>query len=436
MTAASETASPFTTTVESPEQWKRVVHVEIERAHFDAEYAKNLRKARKDYARPGFRKGKAPIEMVDADMGNEVRMNTLDQIMPKAYQAAMIEHKFWPVTDPQLEDLKMEEGEPVKLDLSVEVRPEVEAKDYDDLPLTERTAELEDGAVDEAIERVRESKAVWETVERKAETGDQAVVNITPLGDDGEPEEDKKVPDYQFDVGAENNFEVFNEALDGAAAGDVREAVVTYPDDYSTESLKGKTMTFRLEVTEVKAKTLPELDDAFANSINDGQTLLELRKNMRDELMAEQERRVEHEAREQITDLLLERNDIAVPPTMVDDYVASSTEEMKQRARMYGQEMNDEQIKGYRESARPDAERTLRAMFLLESIRKQEEIKVSDESVDERIEEIAAENKFPAAQYREYLEKNGELDRVSHELAERMTFDFLKSRAKFTEAAE
>jgi trigger factor len=435
MTAASET-SPFTTTVESPEQWKRVVHVEIDRAHFDAEYAKNLRKARKDYARPGFRKGKAPIEMVETDMGGEVRMNTLDQIMPKAYQAAMIEHEFWPVSDPQLEDLKMDDDEPVKLDLAVEVRPEIEAVDYDDLPLTERVAELEDGAVDEAVERVRESKAVWETVERKAEKGDQAVVNITPIGDDGEPEEDKKVPDYQFDVGAENNFEVFNEALDGAAAGDVREAEVTYPDDYSTESLKGKTMNFRLEVTEVKAKSLPEVDDDFASSIKEGQTLLELRKNMRDELMAEQERRVDFESREQIVDLLLERNEISVPPSMVNDYVDSSTEEMKQRARMYGQEMNEEQLKGYRENARPDAERTLRAMFVLESIRKQEKIEVSDEDVNERIEEIAGENGFPAAQYREYLEKNGELDRISHELSERKTFDFLKSRAKFEAAAE
>jgi trigger factor len=159
MTAASETKSPFITTVESPEQWKRVVHVEIDRAHFDAEYAKNLRKARKDYARPGFRKGKAPIEMVDKDLGNEVRMNTLDEIMPRAYQAAMSEHKFWPVSDPQLEDLKMDEGEAIKLDLSVEVRPEIEAKDFNDLPLTSRTVDLAMDAVDKALEHVRESKA-------------------------------------------------------------------------------------------------------------------------------------------------------------------------------------------------------------------------------------------------------------------------------------
>ena len=435
MTAASETSSPFTTTVDAPEQWKRVIHIVIERNHFDSEYAKNLQKARRDYARPGFRKGKAPMAMVETDLGGEVRMNTLDDLMPKAYQAAMIEHKFWPVSDPQLDDLKMEDGEAVSLDLSVEVRPEIEAKDYDDLPLTTRSAELEDGAVDAALEHVRETKSVWDTVERAATAGDRAIVTITPLNEDGEPEEDKQVPDYQFDVGNENNFDVFNTVLDGAAAGDVREAEVTYPDDYATDSLKGRTMTFRLDVTEVKVKVLPELDDAFASGIKEGQTLLELRKNIRDELAAEQERRVDHEIREEVVDRLLERNEIAVPPTMVKEYVESSAEEMKQRAVMYGQQMSDEQLAGYRESARPDAERTLRAMFILEAIRRQENIEVTAEDVTERIEEIAAENGFPAAPYREYLEKNGELDRISHELSENKTFDFLKSRAKFTEAA-
>ncbi len=431
MTAANEATAPFKTTVESPESWKRVIHVEITADHFQSTYAAKLREARKSHVRPGFRKGKVPMAMVEQDLGGEVRMDTLDALMPKAYQAAMVEHGFWPVSDPQLDDLKMDEGEPVTLDLSVEVRPEVEARDYDDLPLTTRSAELEDDAVDKALERIREGRSTWETVERAAASGDQVRVDITPLDDAGEPEADKLVEGYQFEVGNENNFDVFNEALDGAAVGDDREATVTYPDDYATEELKGRTVTYRLTLREVKERNAPELDDAFASSMEEGQTLLELRKKIRDELMKEAERKVDFETREEIVDKLLERNEVDLPPAMVSEYLDSSVEEMKQRATMYGQTMTAEQIAGYRETAKPDAERTLRAMFVLESIRKQESIEVTDEDVDGRIEEIAAENNFPADSYREYMTKNGEIDRIRHELSETRTFDFLKSRAKF-----
>jgi len=422
---------PFKLTVSEPETWKRVLEVEIDRTYFEDEYAKNLRQARKAHARPGFRKGKVPLTMVEQDLGGEVRMDTLEKVVPRAYQAALVEHKLVPVSDPVMDDLKMEDGEPVKLSLAVEVRPEIEARDYDDLPLKEVEAELPAGAVDETLERLRDSRAAWDPVDRAAAGGDQLKVDITPLDDEGRAQEDKIARDYVFVVGAEGNFEAFDEAMTGTATGDERDVTVTYPDDYTNEELGGQTITYHLVVKEVLEKQSPELDDAFAASLKDGQTLLELRTSIHDELLAEEQKKAEYEVRERIVDLLVERNPVELPPSLVERYLDSSLEEMKQRSAYMNETPTEAQLDAYRETGRPRAERSIKAMVILEAIRRQEDIAPTDAQVTARIDEIAEKSGFPPEGYREYVKSNGDDERIRHDLSDEMTFAFLKSRAKF-----
>ena len=374
--------------------------------------------------------------MVEQDMGPEVRMQALDDIIPKVYQAAMVEHKLVPVSDPVLENLKMDEGEPISLDLTVEIRPDVEAKDYNDLPLTEYSDSLEDGAVDEVLKRLQESRAIWNAVDRESRDGDKVMVDIVPEGEDGEPDLEKKVEDYPFEVGVEGNFEAFNDALSGVKAGDERSISVVYPDDYFSEDLRGKSMTYQATVKAVQEKSLPEMDDAFASSMADGQTLLELRAKTRDELLSEKKRQNQQRTRDQITDLLIERNAVELPPSLVNQYLDSAVEELKSRNAASGREIGDEEIAAYREGGREAAERTLRAMILLDSVRTQEDIKVEAEDIDAHIEEVARENNFPAAEYRDYIMKSGQIERLAHDLAEQKTLAFLQSRAQITPAGD
>lgn len=434
MTNESGGASPFTLTVASPETWKRVIGVEVNRGWFDDAYGRNLRTARKGHARPGFRKGKVPLDMVEKDLGGEVRLETVEQVLPKAYQAAVIEYDLSPVGDPELTQLDLEGTGPVRMQLSVEVRPEVTAVDYDDLPLTEHEVALADGAVDEALERLRERRAVWERADRAAAAGDRVLVDIAPkAGDEGAPTEGA-VTDYVFEIGAPGNFEAFDAALTDAVAGDSREVTVTYPDDYANERVRGRTVTYAVDLKEVQAKQLPDADDAFAASLKDGQTLLELRGALRDELLAEERRKAEQQSREQIVDLLVERNPLELPPSLVKEYVESGLREMKQRSSYLGRPVADADEDRYREQSRPWAERSLKAMLILEAIRRQEKIEVAPVEVDGRIDAIAAENGFPADQYREYVRKNREDERLALEIAEQKTFDFLRSRARFERA--
>ena len=424
-------AGPFKLTVSEPETWKRVLQVEIDRDYFEGEYGKNLRQARRSHTRSGFRKGKVPLAMVEQDLGGEVRMDTLEKVVPRAYQAALVEHRFIPVSDPVMDDLNMEDGEPVKVSLAVEVRPEIEARDYNDLPLQKREAVLPDGAVDEILGRLQDSRSTWDRVERDAASGDQLKVDITPLDDEGRPQEEKTAKDYTFVIGAEGNFESFDEAMTGAHAGDERQVTVTYPADYTNEELRGLTVTYRIVVGGVFEKQAPDLDDTFASSLKEGQTLLELRASIHDELLAEEQKKADYEMREQIVDLLVERNPLELPPSLVGRYLDSSIEEMKKRNAYTGDTATEEQIAAYREAGRPRAERSIKAMVILDAIRKQEDIEVTEEQLTARIDEIAERSGFPVEGYREYAKNNGDDEHIKHDLGDELTIAFLRSRAKF-----
>lgn len=429
---AAET--PYTTTVTAPESWKRVLDVEIDRTYFDGEYQKNLRLARKQHMRPGFRKGKVPLEMVEKDLGGEVRRDTLEAVVPRAYQAAVVEHGLRPITDPVMQDLKMGESEPVKVSLAVEIRPEIEAKDYDDLPLTPREPELAEGVVEETLNRLADSRAVWDAVERPAIAGDQVKVDITPLDEAGEPDDEKAARNYTFEVGAEGNFAEFDEAMTGASIGDDREVTVSYPDDYTSEDLRGRTVTYRIAVNSVNEKSVPVIDDAFAGSLKEGQTLLELRASIRDELLAEETKKVDYDAREEIVDLLVERNPVELPPSLVERYLDSSVEQMKQRSAYMGKPASEDDLAAFRQAGRPQAERSIRAMVILEAIRRKEDIEVSEEMIEAKITEIAEQSGFPVEGYRKYVKQNGDDERIAHEIGDDLVFDLLRARAVYKDA--
>ncbi len=424
-------ASPFTLSVQAPESWKRVIGVEVDRTWFDGEYARNLGAARRSHARPGFRKGKVPLAMVEKDLGGEVRMETVEQVLPKAYRAAVLEHKLVPVADPELTDLKLEDQGPVRLELSVEVRPDVVARDYLELPLVKTEAKLADGAVDEALDGLREGRAVWEHVDRTAAPGDRLKTDIVPQAQDGEPDPAGPVQDYVFELGAEGNFAEFDTELTGAAAGDERRVTVTYPADYGNERVRGRTVAYLVTVKDVQARRLPELDDAFAAAMKEGQTLLELRLALRDELLAEETKRVEQLERERIVDLLIERNPVDPPPSLVEEYLAAGVNEMKQRSAYLGRPVTEQDEQRYRESGRSWAERSLKAILVLEAVRRQEEITVTPPEVEARIAAIAAENGFPADDYLAYVKQHHEDERIAQDLAEQKAFDFLRSRADY-----
>ncbi len=416
--------------VESPEPWQRVIKVAVTRAEYDRQYQQRLTSAVRGHQRPGFRKGKTPKAIVEKELGGRLRAETFEALVPQAYRAAVIEHRILPITEPALENLVFEDDQDLSFDLRVEVRPEVTAVNYEGLPVKERKVEVTDAEVDEVVERLRDSRSFFEAVDRPAAEGDQIALDLAPRKEDGSLDEDKRLAGQELILGGEQNLPAFNEALAGVEAGQEREIEIEYPAEYPNADMAGRTVTFLCSVTDVKQKVLPEVDDAFASQLEEGQTLLELRGKIRESLETEAKKRAAQELDDQILDQLVGRNEVPVPPSMVESWLRSGVQDLHQRNQQTGQPNSDEQEAQYREAARPVAERQIKGLFLLESVRRQEELEVTDEDIEDKIVSVAGENGFDVEKYREYVQQGEEKDRIRHGLEERKTYDFLLSRAE------
>jgi trigger factor len=422
----------ITTTLECPEPWQRVIKVEITRDEYDKEYTRRLKKARKGHQMRGHRKGHSPLAVVEKEMGTMVRMDAIEALVPRAYMAGVVEHKINPITEPALENLEWEdETAPLTFDLMVEVRPEIETVDFENIPVKKREVEVTDEALTEVLDRLRESKARFEIVEREAAKDDQVTLDLTPAGEDGSPDPGQKIEDQQLILGAESNMPAFNEAMAGVKAGETRVVEVLYPEDHPNEALKGKTMSFHCDIKQVAEKVLPELDDELAASFEEGKTLEDLKQDIRDNLAKEQENTIAQEMDRQIQEELVRRNDVPVPPSMVERYLAQGLEDLHNRNQQVGRPNTPEEDAQYREAGKPHAEKALQLMFIMEAIQSKEEIKVTDQDVDERIVELAAQSGIEDVErYREFFKSGDELSRMKYDILERRTHDFLLSRAQ------
>lgn len=430
---AHQAAEGISTTLESPEPCKRVVKAEIQRARFDQAYAAKLKQAQKRHQKPGFRKGHSPKALVEKEMGDLLRVETIESLVPKAWMAALLEHRLMPLTDPALENLKFEDTGPLTFDLVVEVRPDVTARDYLGLPVKKREVEVTPQDVQEVIERLRQSRAHFEAVERPAQDGDQVVLDLVPQqspADSGEGSAAAPITGQRFILGSENNLPEFNTGLQGCAAGDSRTVAVTYPPEHPNERLKGRTVEFACRVTEVGARILPELDDAFAAAVEPGSTLEGLHGSIRSDLEREAQLRITHELDRQLTAELVRRNEVPLPPSMVQNYLASGLEEFHRRNLRLGRPNTDAEDEQYMTEGRPHAERALKGLLLLEAVRRQEGIKVEPQDVDLRIGQIAVENGFDVDRYREFVNSGEEKERIEYDLLERRTFEFLLAKAE------
>ncbi|MHB8078033.1 MAG: trigger factor [Candidatus Krumholzibacteriia bacterium] len=424
----------FNATLEAPEPWRRVLRVEVAREPFDQAYARRLQAARKRAVRPGFRPGRVPVAVIEKELRDELRVQTVEAVIERAYREAVTAHELVPVNDPSVTNFSFAEaGQPVTFEIVFEVRPPLTITGYDQLPLKRRATRVADADVDGVVHRLREAQAIAERVERPAETGDEIQLDIVPLGADGQPDETHRVPEYAFTLGEPDNIKAFDEGLAGAAAGDTREVSVAYAADHGNERLRGTTVAYRVAVKEVRRKLLPELNDAFAERVKPGETLLGLRGAIRADLRRQDEEAVRRELEEQLVDALLAANDIPVPPSLTEQYLESGLKDLHTQNERHGRPNGPEEDARYRELTRPLAERIIRTIFLLEAVRRQERLAVTEAEVDARIDEIAHEYGFEPEKYRAYADQGPERERIGRTLEERRAFDFLISRAAISD---
>ncbi|HEU4370680.1 MAG TPA: trigger factor [Methylomirabilota bacterium] len=417
--------------VEEIESCKRRLAVEAPVDVVQQEWEKAYGRVQKRASLPGFRRGHVPRSLVKLHFAADVRREVAEHLIPDVYRRALTEARIDPVNEPDLRDLKLEEGAPLSFTAVVEVKPSIALGDYRGVEVRHSAAPVTDADVDEALERMREQAAQFNSVERAAATGDLVVVDYTLAPDDHEP---TTAAGYHFMVGGGTVLSEIDGAVVGLRAGDEREISLRFADDHRMESLRGKAGRARLKVGEVKEKVLPALDDDFAKGVGEFDTLDALRAEVRRQLEARREAESRHQLEDTLVEALLARHAFGVPDAMVMRQVAHQVEHTRERLRRQGVDPDGVQwdyakIVG---ELRPGAEQAVRRALLLEAIAEKEEVTASDAEVDAEVEKFARASQRPAPAVRRMMEKNGDLDSLRHGLRERKTLDLLIEHARVT----
>jgi trigger factor len=393
--------------------------MEKERAEVLAGYRRELRI-------PGFRKGKVPLGYIEKNFGDAIHTDAVRNLLPAVFEQALHQERLFPLGEPRFEKVEFPDGG-LSFEAHIEVRPDIQLKGYDRLAVEATRREIADGDVEEMVTHLRERTAVFSKVDRPATADDYVVLNYVPLSESGEPEEQNRVKDYPVSLSSENLLDEFRTGLVGAAAGDEKTIAVVYPADFGDEELAGTKRSFHVHVAEVKEKLLPEADDNFAKRIDPQvATLLELRLRIREQLNVEEESRYRRDVDEKIIDAVIAANPFEVPEVMVENYLASVIEEdRRQRDKGADHEARDRAIReGYREVAL----RTIRRYFILDAIRRQENVAVTRAEVDERIRDIAARVGKPEPEIRALMDQGRRRASLESDMLDEKSMSFLRDR--------
>lgn len=382
---------------------------------------------------PGFRPGKAPPALVGRRYKDEIRNEVVQTLVPRYFEDRVRDEKLHLAGEPRFEDLKFEEGQPIRARATFEVYPEFELKNYKGLEVDLPPATVTEADVDEAIERLREHNATFEVIEdRPAAEGDYVMVSYRGQNVQNEEAEPIEAKEGLIRLGGERTVPGFTENLTGSRAGDVREFDVRYNEDFPRKTLAGQTVRYRVDVQGIKRKVVPPADDDFAKSVSDFSTLTELREKVRADLESQKHKSAENAAKQALMDKLAAAYSFSVPETLVEDRLRRRLERFAESLAAQGVDPEGAQIdwRALRDEMRANAEQDVREALVLEAVAKAEDITVTDEELDETVRDVAEGLREAPAALKTRLTRAGELDKLQSSRRNLKALDFIYRNAK------
>jgi trigger factor len=423
--------------------------VEIPSTVVDAEIDKVSRDYSKAARIPGFRPGKVPAKVVRQRFRDQILHDVAHGLIPRAVDEALREKGVEPVDTPDIKDVVVEEGQPLKFTASFETVPPIEPGDYAAVSLTKKDVHVPDEAVEQALSQLRERAARYEPVElRGIEVGDSVMMDLTrtarakveePLvviageapAATAPREQRDKHDNVTVEIGAAANPPGFDGQLAGLHAGDTKTFDITYPDDYAIQELAGTTVTYDVTIKALRKRIVPALDDEFAKDMGDFESLDALRTRVRADLEHESMHENEREMRGELLKQLAERVTFDVPATLLDREIDRRVEEFVRR--MMDQQIDPMKIninwEEFREKQREAANEAVKSALVLDEVSRRENIAATDEEIDAEVQRYAERSGRTAAVIRAKLEKEGGIGRLYSGLRREKTVDFLLSKA-------
>lgn len=364
---------------------------------------------------PGFRKGKAPRNIIEMHYGKEaVKQEAFELVANQCYTEALEQEKLIPVSDPKVEDSVFEENKDMELTIKVTLKPEVKLGDYKELHVEKEAVEVTDEAVEEQVQGLRSRHAKMVEAEEGAviEKGDFAIIDFAGTVD-GEPFSGGEGKGYPLEVGSNSFIPGFEDQLVGLKKGDSTDVDVTFPEEYFVKELAGKQAIFKVNVQDVKRKELPELTDEYVAANSDCKTVEELRASYKERMQKAAENNAQIAYEKALIDLAVANAEFEVPEIMIEDRVTQMIDEM--RMSLEARKLTLEQYMQYsgidmkqlRERQHDAAVENVKTDLVLDAIAKAENIQVSMEDVDSELSAIASQHGATLEDVKKIIKSNG-----------------------------
>ena len=405
---------------------KHALDIHIPADAVSAEVERVVEKVRAKAHIQGFRPGKAPASIVRTRYAADIRQEAIENLIPKYLDKECEKENLRVVSRPQIKDLYFHDGEAVHFKAEFEVAPEFELKEARGLEVEYLEPVVTDEDVDGRINDIRESKSQFVNVDpRPAVDGDNCLVSLESI--DGIEGEAMKQDEINIEIAGKDTFQSFTDALRGAEPDDVRQAEITYPDDYAAEKLAGKTVKFNVTLKQIRLKEMPELNDDFAKDLGDFQSVDELRDEVRKSIFRDREHAAQSEAKNKLIDKLVDMHEFAVPDTYVDNQVQSTIEGQLRQWQAQGMDVSKLKLDWakLRETQHDRAKRDVMASLLLGKLASTESLNVTQDEMDGELQRIARQRREPVAAVRMSMEKDGSLDRIANRILTEKTLTFL-----------
>ena len=429
-------------TVEDLGPCKKLVRFEIDPPAVDEALANTRKEFVKQANFPGFRPGKAPEHMVVKKYEKEIEEEVKRKLMGEHYQKALKDQKLEVIGYPDIEEIQFGSGKPFQFAATVETAPQFEMPEYRSLPAKRDIARVTEADVDNALRALQMQQAKFDKVNRPVKEGDIAVINYTGTAE-GKPIKDwspvarglTEKKNFWMEVKPDAFIPGFGPQLVDAKAGDKRTVNVDFAPDFVTKEIAGKKGVFEVEVVEVKERTLPEVDDAFAKSY-EAASVADLREGIRRDLQNELNTKQRANIRNQIVAELLKRVNFDLPESMVQaetrDVVYNIVSENQKRG--IAKEILDQQKEQIYSAANTAAKDRVKADFLFGKIAEREGNRVTPEELRARIVGLAQVYKMSPEAFFKELEKNNGVGQISMQILREKVVDFLQENAKIEDA--
>ena len=404
----------------------REVSVDVSADEVARAFKSVVKRYQKQARIPGFRAGKVPESLIRTRFADGIRQDVVESVLPSHFRAAIEQQSLQPISQPQVTDLKLEDGQPLTFRAMFEVMPEFSVDGYEQVRIEKPDTTLGEDEVNAELERVRDSRSTMEPVteDRALVDGDWAQISFKgEVQGEAQPEETASQPisgdDVMVEIGGKNTLASFNDALRGSKPGQELKFEVTYPADFGENRLAGKTVAYDVEVKAIKKRIQPELNDEFAKELGEYEGIEDFKNKLREHMAADKERRVQAETQNKLTDALVAHYEFPVPESMIQNQVDARLDRGLRALAAQGMRTEDMRKLDFahlREAQRDSAIAEVKATLILDKIADAEKVEVTDEEMEHELHILSVQTREPVDELRARLTNEGALARIREQL--------------------